>query len=247
MAKLLMLDDDEEATKWMSAALESRGHEVNAYFSARAALESLDRSTPDLIVADILMPEIDGIAFARFVRKYRGVPVMFVSIAKRQAEAVLAGAVGYVQKPASANDIREAVERVLGQPTRKNVILVVDDEEDVHDLYRDFLEARFDILGASNGVEALRVLRTVRVDLAIVDVHMPVMNGIELVRAIRADPALESLPIIVQTSDVTALKAPVWKPLRVAQVLDKGRFADWFEEQMRDMPAPQAPQATPSG
>jgi CheY-like chemotaxis protein len=237
MSKLLMLDDDEEATTWMRAALESRGHEVTTFHSARAALQSLQTFTPDLIVTDILMPEIDGVAFARFVRKHRGVPVMFVSIAKKQAEAVLAGAVGYVTKPASANDIREAIERVLGERRDTNVILVVDDEPDVRDIYRDFLEGRFDVLGAGNGQEALAVLREHRVDLAIVDVHMPVMNGIDLVRAIRADPALEALPIIVQTSDPTAARAPVWKPLRVAQVLDKVRFADWFEEQMRDLPS----------
>jgi CheY-like chemotaxis protein len=236
MSKLLMLDDDEEATTWMRAALESRGHEVTTFHSARAALRSLETFTPDLIVTDILMPEIDGVAFARFVRRHRGVPVMFVSIAKKQAEAVLAGAVGYVTKPASANDIRDAVDRVLGERRERNVILVVDDDQDVRDIYRDYLEERFDIVGAANGEEALACLKAHRVDLAIVDVHMPVMNGIDLVRAIRADPALDALPVIVQTSDATAARAPVWKPLRVAQVLDKFRFADWFEEQMRDVP-----------
>jgi CheY-like chemotaxis protein len=240
MAKLLMLDDDVEATSWMRAALESRGHDVTVYYSARDALESLQTFRPELIVADILMPEIDGVAFARFVRVHRGVPVMFVSIAKKQAEAVLAGAVGYVSKLATAQQIREAVERVLVDRDRRNVVLVVDDEQDVLDLYRDYLRGPFEVLDAGNGVEALRTLKKQRVDLAIIDVHMPVMNGMELVRAIRADPALDALPIIVQTCDQAALKASVWKPLRVAQVLDKVRFVDWFEEQMRDLP-PTAP------
>jgi CheY-like chemotaxis protein len=232
MAKLLLLDDDEQATTWMAAALDSRGHEVSAYSSARAALDSLERSAPDLIVADILMPEIDGVAFARLVHLHRNVPIMFVSIAKRQAEAVLAGAVGYVSKPASARDIRDAVERILGEGARKNVILVVDDDADVLALYRDFLESRFEVRGALNGLEGLREMQTHRVDLAIVDVHMPVMNGVDLVRAMRADSTLQALPVIVQTTDPTALRAPVWKALQVAKVLDKMRFVDWCEEQM---------------
>jgi CheY-like chemotaxis protein len=236
MAKLLMLDDDVEATTWMRAALETRGHEVTVYYSARDALESLESFRPDLIVSDILMPEIDGVAFARFVRMHRGVPVMFVSIAKKQAEAVLAGAIGYVSKPATAHQIREAVDRILVERDRKNVVLVVDDEADVLDLYRDYLKGPFEILAAGNGVDALEKLRAHRVDLAIIDVHMPVMNGIDLVRAIRADPTLDALPIIVQTCDQAALKATVWKPLRVAQVLDKVRFVDWFEDQLRDLP-----------
>jgi CheY-like chemotaxis protein len=243
MAKLLMLDDDEEALTWMRAALESRDHEVTAYTSARAALEALETATPDLIVADILMPEIDGLAFARLARKRGTVPLVFVSVATRQAEAVLAGAIGFVKKPASANDVRAAVERVLGEGARQNTVLVVDDDPDIRDLYRDFLEGRFALLEAANGEEALAILKTRRVDLAIVDVIMPVMNGVDLVRAIRADPSLESLPILVQTSDPSAVRAPVWGPLRVSHVMDKLAFGRWFEEQIHDLPRrPMPPQ-----
>jgi hypothetical protein len=65
----------------------------------------------------------------------------------------------------------------------------------------------------------------------------------DLVRAIRADPELESLPVIVQTSDRSALRAPVWRPLRVSHVMDKMSFVDWFESQMRDLP----PEGPPRG
>lgn len=233
MAKLLLLDDEPETLTWMAAALESRGHEVTAFRSARAALDALGTFAPDLIVADILMPELDGLAFARLVRRHERSPLMFVSIAKKQAEAVLAGAVGYVQKPASASEIRAAVERVLGEGARRNRILVVDDEEDVRELYRAFLEPQFIVATAENGKAALEALRAERMDLAIIDVHMPVMNGVDLLRAMRADPALESLPVVVQTSDRSALAAPIWGSLHVSRVLDKERFVDWFEEQVR--------------
>ena len=232
MANLLLIDDDDAALAWMSAALESRGHQVQRCHRAREALDALDRHRPDLIVADVLMPEMDGIAFARLARKHRHVPLMFVSIATRQAEAVLAGAVGYVQKPATAAELRAAVERVLGESSRRNTILVVDDETDVRSLYRDFLEPRFDVLTAANGKEALSVLRANRVVLAVVDVHMPVMNGVELVRAMRQEPALERIPVVVQSTDRVALDAPVWGTLRVARTMDKVGFVDWIEEQM---------------
>jgi CheY-like chemotaxis protein len=233
MAKLLMLDDDPQALEWTTAALSTRGHEVVGFTTARAALAALESWTPDLIVADILMPELDGLAFARIVRRHRNVPLMFISIAPRQAEAVLAGAVGYVQKPASATEIREAVDRVLGERARQNVVLVVDDDEEVRDLYCAVLEPRFTVATAENGKQALERIREARFDLAIVDVHMPIMNGLELIRAIRADPTLEKLPIIVQTSDRTAAQAPVWRTLRVSKVMDKSTFLDWFESNLR--------------
>jgi CheY-like chemotaxis protein len=233
MANVLMLDDDEEALTWMTAALESRGHHVKAFSTARAALVALATYDPDLIVADVLMPEIDGLAFARIVRRRKSIPLLFVSIAKKEAEAVIAGAIGYVRKPASAAEVREAVDRVLRERDRTATILVVDDDADVRDLYSAYLSAHFETVTAANGKEALEVLRARRVDLAVVDVHMPVMNGAELVRAIREDPALQALPIIVQTSDLTAIKAPIWATLRVSQVMDKPRFVDWFEAQLR--------------
>jgi CheY-like chemotaxis protein len=232
-----MLDDDAEALTWMRAALEGRGHEVTACTSVREALASMDRSPPDIIVSDILMPEVDGLAFARLARGHRDVPLIFVSIAPREAEAVLAGAVGFVRKPASANDIRMAIQRVLGEGPHRNTILIVDDDPDARELYREILGSHFTVLEAANGKEAFELLKTQRVDLAIVDVIMPVMNGVDLVRAIRAEPSLESLPVLVQTSDPSAVSAPVWRPLRVSRVMDKLAFGQWFEEQVRDLPA----------
>jgi CheY-like chemotaxis protein len=228
MAKLLLLDDDEDALAWMKAALESRGHEVKAFSSGRVALEAVSSFLPDLIVADIMMPELNGLAFARLVRKRPGVPLIFVSIAKKQAEAVLAGAVGYVQKPASAGELRAAVESALGK-RRESTILLVDDDVEILSLYRTFLEDSFLVLTAENGKEALDVLKAKPVDLAVVDVHMPVMNGAELIRAMRSDPALESVPVVVQTSDRAALDAPVWGALHVARVMAKENFVDWCE------------------
>ena len=238
MAKLLLLDDEDDALQWMSAALGGERHEVRGYRTSREALVALETYTPDLIVADILMPEMDGLDFARIVRRHRWLPLIFVSIAKREAEAVLVGAVGYVRKPATASEVRAAVERALGQSTRRCSILVVDDDEDVRELYRSILEPCFEVRTAKDGRDALDLLRAHAFDLAIVDVHMPVMNGAELIRAMCSDPSLEKLPVIVQTSDRTALRAPVWGTLHVSEVLDKANFLSWFESRVGEMPAP---------
>ncbi len=183
------------------------------------------------------MPEIDGLEFARLARGHGDVPLVFVSIARREAEAVLAGGVGFVSKPASANDIRGAVHRVLGEAPRRRTVLVVDDQRDAREIYRAFLEAHFAVLEAENGRDALEILKTHRVDMAIVDVLMPVMNGVDLVRAIRADPSLDSLPILVQSSDPVAVRAPVWGPMHVSHVMDKLAFGAWLDEQVRDVPS----------
>ena len=227
MARLLLLDDDPSTLSWMTAALEAQGHEVVAFTSGAAALAAVSTSRPDLIVSDVLMPEMDGLVFARLVRQ-SAVPVLFVSLAKKEAEAVLVGAVGFVRKPASANEIRGAVDRALGDVHGRAAILVADDDPLVRELYMAFL-GDFDVVAVENGAEALDVLRRRTIDLAIVDVHMPIMNGADLVKAMRSDRRWEHIPVIVETSDPSALEAPFWSALRVSRVMDKQAFASWLD------------------
>jgi len=212
----------------MTAALSSLGHEVRGFASGREALAGLGVFHPDLIIADILMPEMDGISFARIVRAHGGPPVLFISIARRQADAILAGAVGYVQKPATADEVRAAVAAVLGNKPRRATILVVDDDPDMRSLYRQFLEREFEVLEAGDGREGLDVLRRRRADLVITDVHMPNMNGVQFIRALRAEPALQRVPVIVETSDRAARRLPVWRELGVAYQIDKADFMVWL-------------------
>lgn len=228
MARLLLLDDDAAALELLTDALAGVGHDVHAYGSGSEALEHLRHWRPDLIVADIFMPQMDGIAFARLVRSCGGPPVLFVSIATKQADAVLAGAVGYVQKPATANEIRRAVSTVLGKPGRKVTILIVDDDSAARELFGHALRPAFDVIEAEDGFAALHTLREHAIDLVITDFRMPLLNGAELVREMRADPELQRIPVIVQSSDRAALASPVWKDLGVAYQLDKHDFFQWL-------------------
>lgn len=231
MAKILVVDDDEGTLAWMAVALQSAGHEVRTAAGGRAALAIAHAWTPDLVLTDIFMPEIDGFAFGRLLHAIHHVPVMLVSALKKEAEAILRGAAGYIQKPITAGELRAAVDRVLGGVSDVT-ILVVDDDPDTRFCYRMILEPQFRVLEAKDGRDALGVLSGGPVALAIVDVHMPVMNGADLVRAMRDDPRLRDLPVIVQSSDQAALRAPVWTDLHVAQTVNKSDFVTWLLAQI---------------
>ena len=80
-------------------------------------------------------------------------------------------------------------------------ILVVDDESDLVELLTVNLEKHgYTALGASDGREGLALARMERPDLAIVDVMMPEMDGVQLVQRIKADPQLSAMPIIMLTA-----------------------------------------------
>jgi len=87
------------------------------------------------------------------------------------------------------------------EPKQKKRILVVDDHEDNIELLRARLEARgYEVFGASDGQAALDQVESVTPDLILLDVMMPKMDGMEVVRRLKANKNLPFIPVIMQTA-----------------------------------------------
>jgi CheY-like chemotaxis protein len=227
VARLLIVDDDQATLEWMDAALSGAGHEVRVAPSAQQALAILDHWTPNLVLSDILMPEIDGWLFSRMVQQFN-IPVLLVSIVHGQGEAIVRGCKGASSEAFFPATLRAEVERVLRTHHERPTVLVVDDDEDIRESIAGALGERFRALEAENGSEALKILESATVDLVITDVKMPIMDGRDFVRQLRAEPRLAKLPVIVQTSDTQSARAPLWTDLQVEQVLLKHEFVEWL-------------------
>jgi CheY-like chemotaxis protein len=81
-------------------------------------------------------------------------------------------------------------------------ILVVDDEPDLRYIMRRIFErAGHEVLEARHGMAALDLVRVSPPDLAVTDMMMPVMGGVELIRRLRTDPATTQIPILAATGD----------------------------------------------
>ena len=80
-------------------------------------------------------------------------------------------------------------------------ILVVEDQEDNRRIVRDLLTTTdYEVMEAENGEEALAAVAKQRPDLILMDIQLPVMDGYEATRRIKADPALSTIPVIAVTS-----------------------------------------------
>ena len=80
-------------------------------------------------------------------------------------------------------------------------ILVVEDQEDNRQILRDLLASTdYEIVEAENGLEALAAVAKHRPDLILIDIQLPILDGYEATRRIKADPELRSIPIIAVTS-----------------------------------------------
>jgi two-component system, cell cycle response regulator DivK len=80
-------------------------------------------------------------------------------------------------------------------------ILVVEDHEDNRQILRDLLaSAGYDMLEAENGEAGVAAATAEKPDLILMDIQLPILDGYEATRRIKADPALKAIPIIVVTS-----------------------------------------------
>jgi CheY-like chemotaxis protein len=114
---VLVVDDERDSREWLGTLFEEAGADVLTVGNAAGALEALDRSTVDLLVADIAMPNLDGYALIRQVRRtHQALPAIAVSAyarAQDRAEALASGYGGYCAKPVHVADLFQVVRDVM--------------------------------------------------------------------------------------------------------------------------------------
>jgi DNA-binding NarL/FixJ family response regulator len=122
--KLLLVDDDPNLVLLVKDYLEFRGYEVMAANNGREALEVLDKGIPDMVICDVMMPEVDGYGFVADLRKRQDIgwiPVLFLS-AKGQSQdrikGLNLGADVYMVKPFEPEELVAQVESSLSQSGR---------------------------------------------------------------------------------------------------------------------------------
>ncbi|GAB4179957.1 MAG: response regulator transcription factor [Coleofasciculaceae cyanobacterium] len=122
--RLLLIDDDPNLILLVKDYLEFRGYEVITAENGREALEVLEQDVPDMIICDVMMPEMDGYALVERVRqdsRTSWIPVLFLS-AKGQSQdrvkGLNTGADVYMVKPFEPEELVAQVESSLKQATR---------------------------------------------------------------------------------------------------------------------------------
>lgn len=93
-------------------------------------------------------------------------------------------------------------EQVFFEGARRPRILLVEDHDEVREFIKNLLEPGYDLITASDGQEAMDLVRSEGPDVVVSDVMMPVMSGTELCRAIKTDPRLHTTPVILLTARV---------------------------------------------
>lgn len=220
MARVLVVEDNEVNLELVRYLLQAYGHQVLAARDGVEGLEVLARERPDVVLCDIEMPRLDGVAFARAVRAdpaladTRLLAVTASAMVGDRGRFLAAGFDDYHAKPIVPERFVPWVERHLGllpsAPTAHGCtpdaaptpplgprILVVDDEPVNLALKRSSLEPLgYRVTTASSTQEAIAAALAERPDLIISDVGMPEGDGFEFIQRVKRLPALAEVPFI---------------------------------------------------
>lgn len=117
-------------------------------------------------------------------------------------------------------------------------ILIVDDEQDILDVYRATLEDEgFSVITASNGVEAIALAQENNPKLILMDVKMPVLDGIEALTKLKEDPKTKNLKVVFLTAfsdpNKPEVDANIAKELGAVDFIKKGISLTEFVEKVR--------------
>ena len=122
--KILIIDDDETTVKLMSVLLERRGFEVIKAFSADDGLRKAYRHQPDLVLLDIMMPDVDGWEVCRRLRDMSDVPIIFLSARGEIRDVVRGlemGADDYIPKPYDNDELVARIRVHLRRAPKPNI------------------------------------------------------------------------------------------------------------------------------
>ncbi len=113
---ILLVDDDPQLIRLVRANLEPVGYRVLIAMDARSALELIDMEMPDIIVLDIMLPEIDGYALCQRIREFSAIPIIMLTAKVEDTDKVRGlklGADDYITKPFNVQELLARIEAVL--------------------------------------------------------------------------------------------------------------------------------------
>ncbi|NQV26682.1 MAG: PAS domain S-box protein [Rhodopirellula sp.] len=213
--RVLVVDDNVDTAGSLAMLLEASGHEVRIAHDGPTALQAAIDNKPDVVLLDIGLPGMDGNEVAKRIRQQPELEnVVLVAMTgygqdsdrKRSHEA---GFDHHLVKPVELS----ALEKLLAapaslspsleqsNPTRASLrVLVVDDMRDATHMLRTLLNrAGHDVRTAADGPNALAVALDFRPEVALLDISLPGMSGLELAKQIRQHSTLKDIVLVAMT------------------------------------------------
>ena len=221
---VLLVEDSEPAIIQTMDILSEQGYQVLVARSGKEALDQIEKTRPDGMILDLMMPEMDGFQVLRSIRsveRHSGIPVLILSAKHITKEELSFLKTNHVFQLIQKGDIDkkqllDAVEKMVNfddQPTARSaeriseikpgsrpMILAVEDNPDNLITIKALLQEDFEISAATDGKSGVAQAMRQRPDLILMDISLPEMDGFQAFSAIRNCRGLQHIPIIALTA-----------------------------------------------
>lgn len=199
--KVLVVEDDYATSKLLSNYLTKWGYEPVIVNSAQHALKSVENEPFLAVLMDIVLPDANGFELLKQIREHpnsKNTPIIVCSVETEQQKAFLMGAVEYFVKPIN---YKYLVEVLMSYRLKKDSnILIVDDDVPTLNLMKEAVEqSGFNAIAESHSSKVISLIENMSLDLAIIDLDMPEINGFDLIKMIKSNKNFAKLPIMIYT------------------------------------------------
>ena len=205
---ILAIDDEPQIIKLYERYLQPKGFQVLGLNNPSKAKERVEQLKPFAIILDIMMPGYDGwqvLTELKSSSETRDIPVIVCSIVEDEEKGFSLGATDYLLKPVLEDDLLNALDRLNGDGSIRDVLVIDDDVNDLRLLGKMISEqGRYKAILAEGGPAGWRSISSKAPHAVVLDLFMPVMDGFAILEQMRNNKKLRDVPVVVITgADLT--------------------------------------------
>lgn len=243
---ILVVEDEERDWALLQRMLQSAGYRALHARNGHEGLAMLRDHRPDLVVLDLIMPDMDGFTFLeeKVKRPHLGeIPVLVVTQFMEQVGRASFAIQGALSKPIAREQFLETVRSMVPSTSeRAPRILLVDDDPKASRLVSAHLSGSpYSLISAFSGTQGLEFAARYRPDLIVLDLMMPDLSGLEVAEELRRRDGTRDTPILILTGQ-TLSEGERARLLGIAQaVAEKSglREAELLDHIRRMLPEPE--------
>jgi GAF domain-containing protein/CheY-like chemotaxis protein/HAMP domain-containing protein len=237
---ILVVEEDLQVVSLYRRYLSREGYEVLGVNHTDAVMTMVSAHPPDVILLDVNISDQAGWDILEYIKgmdAFRDIPVIICTLNPDRQRGLDMGAASYLVKPFDNEQLLAAIRQAEVSVVRQRILIVDDRPESVRP-FRAALEAthRYEILEVTSGHDALDILRlTGTIDLVILDLRMPGLDGFKVIQALRESERTAAVPVLVLTAeDVNAEERAILDSIDVYRkdTLDEEDLLDRVETRL---------------
>ncbi len=241
---ILVVDDEQPIRALLRQVLSEAGYRVLEAVDGLDGLSKARAHDPDLIILDLMMPNLSGFDVLTALRTdsaTSGLPVIILSVLDDRRKGLRLGADAYLTKPLNVDEILTTIERLLARAARgegrRRVLLVEEDASLLKTLETVFVEQGYDVHWARNGEDGLRKALDTQPHFVILDAELSRQNDFALLRAIKQNRQTREACVIIMTMRAAGEETDEWL-IRGADWLETpDELMAWLKKHMSPRPA----------